>query len=225
MGEMTGYIRDYAEEEPIPEWIEKYVPGARVNKRDVLGKSRTFLYPGAAFDSMPIKLMSETRCWHLLIYVDDLVYKNRELLVNASGLSLQVRGYDVIGSFDFDEHSVVFVFERQEMSPAWLAEQFGPKRFAMMFVDDDATATFKRLTSLDPDWNPHTMLLSFDMMITNDKFGRGSDFEKTVMEAPPLFLIYDDDRGVPWSRYKDVGANPMYGGMNDTKRVLYELKL
>ncbi len=154
-------VSDYLSIDPekMPDWIENYEFGNRFDINEVFN-NRILFYPGAGNDGEPIRICNKAHALHTYIYVDYGV--SIANVLNEFRRPNVVRGYHLLDNIEHitrdilpspfytytsDGHvkrtnfALLFVFERNQD----YGEDFGAKRFAIIYIKEDAIKSYERL--------------------------------------------------------------------------------
>ena len=249
MTDMITYLKDFHEETPV--WLENYLHGEQLSFRDIMS-SRVGYYPGSGYDGTLMKVGNMSHSVHSFLYVDYLLKREdlgnhiaqknsirgyhpigklewQESDLMPSGqypLVLNKKpGHGNPNTFvDPNEKPYCFsmIMERDEdRDNSW-----GAEHFVITFLFADGIATYYQLFVKEYIKAPWLFLLQDHGFGCNyDCFGAGGILDEIIQKRKcyPSFVICGHNTRI-WRGYeKVVDVSPVYGGMHQNRRDLYEL--
>lgn len=230
--------------EPMPKWLEDYVPGTKINIDD-LRDSRLVYYPGSGTDGQAIRTFNEARYAHIFIYVDYMV--RSEFLIKDLNKDNAVRGYHVIGQHFIDKSELTkedwkmhiddfkpdYSFVDKNIKPYCLitiferdddyTDEHGSKRFVLINLFADGIASYDALFA-NKNFKISVALIQDHGFGGNyDRFGKGGLMERIAKQTniyPEYICVC---KGNEWKGYELVeGLEAEIGGMWLNHRYLYK---
>lgn len=122
------------------------------------------------------------------------------------------------------------IFEREPMSPPWLADYYGAERFAVLFVQGDGIFAYEKIFGHSKKTPPPFMLLLQDHGLGGnyDTFGSGGLLEKVarrIKRLPDYIFEGNNGYGIWEPNYTKINTDaPEYGGIHHNKRMLWRRK-
>ena len=250
MTDIITYLKDYREEEP--EWIGKYLRGEQITFKDIMS-SRIGYYPGSEFDGDLMKVGNKSHSVHSFLYVD-YTLKRKDLedhLAEEGSIrgyhpvgQIEWKESDLMpnGQYPIDfvirpRHASPNSFIRKEETPYCFSvvmkrnedkdDTWGAKHFVVTFLFADGIATYYQLFAKEYAKAPWLFLLQDHGFGGNyDEFGAGGILDKIIQRNHcfPMFVLCAGNTRV-WRGYEKLEeVSPIYGGMHQHRRDLYELK-
>lgn len=226
-------------QEPTPEWLKYYYPGAKVDFKDFMS-SRVAYYPGCGYDFSLIAAGGRSGSVHSFLYVDYGVNKS-EMEAALGCLS----GYHRIGHVDFGVTDLVpsgihplnienvdDILRRSRDfvcgTPFCFMEIFESidrqDRIAVTVLFADGVATYYQLFPCEYHKSPYLMLLADHGFGGNyTRFGEGGlldDILKKNGHYPEIVMCAPNTH--IWEGYVKVeDVDPYVGGMHRDGRSIY----
>ena len=243
MTDIFTYLKDFREN--TPEWIGKYLRGEQIAFKDIMS-SRVGYYPGyyqrCNCDGTLIKVGNKSHSVHSFLYVDLI---KREELEKQIAKENSSRGYHPFGQIEWQESDIMpsgqyqifksvsnnqetpycfsMIMERNEDKD----DTWGAKHFVVTFLFADGIATYYQLFAKEYAKAPWLFLLQDHGFGGNyDKFGAGGILDEIIQRNHcfPTFVLCASNTGI-WRGYEKLEeVSPIYGGMHQHQRDLYELK-
>ncbi|MCQ2562584.1 MAG: hypothetical protein MJ158_03160, partial [Alphaproteobacteria bacterium] len=209
MKEMRDYLKEHYAEK-IPEWLEQYKPGDRLNINYILNNSRIVYYPGCGSDGQPVKTCCQSSCAHVFLYVDCGFCRQREEiehdLINTEigKYNSRFKGYHIIDKIEIFEHDLTphgwhphvsapnnnignnlkivrpFAFMCIFERDTDFTEEHGTKRFSVIFLFADGIATYDAIFGNNNAKAPFIVVLQDHGF---DTFGQGGLMEKIAQKT------------------------------------------
>ena len=229
----------------IPEWLTAYRPGRDVDFNAVRNTACVY-YPGAGNDGQPVHTFSAARAAFLYVYVDYMLSRRE---AEAQLAETPFRGYRKIGLIDMKladltpkpwsphirpsreqiegmrhlpvaaPYGFMAVFEREDD----LTDEYGAKRFAVIFIGGDGMATYDAVFANGNMIPPLAIVLQDHGFGGNyDRFGKGGLLEKIAIVSgiyPKLLLTGANTE--TWDGYIPLDAPGVLGGMHRQIRRLF----
>jgi hypothetical protein len=244
-------------EEPIPQWLVNFPTGQAAERlgspiRDFF-RSRVCFYPGSGgsgfFDTQPLDLFCiRSRSIHCFVYADYLVKRSELTDRLDSGVPL-VAGYRSVARVPWSgsprnsrsrelqtmraqrirpvvrRYGFLEVFQREEGRD----EGWGPVRFAVLFLGDEACDVLQREFG-GRGVSPHAVILQdcrfggHWVALGGTPIGErwGLEGEAIRCGIKPFWALVEG-RTEPWAGYRRLDLPAESGGMHSAPRVLYEL--
>lgn len=238
---MISFLSEFREETPA--WIESYLRGERISFKDIMS-SRVGYYPGSGTDGTLIMVGNKSHSVHSFLYVDYL-FDRDELNKQLS----DIRGYHQIGQIDWTEDDWLpngkYPLDRDLPSPMHAPhtleqtfcfsvfferdsnqdDSWGAEHFVVTFLYADGIDTYYQLFVKEYTKDPWLFLLQDHGWGGNyDCFGRGGLLDAIINKSGlyPEYVICADNTKI-WRDYMRIkGVLPVYGGMHNNRRDLYE---
>ena len=250
MNDMISYLNNYREEEP--EWIARYLHGEQITFKDIMS-TRVGYYPGSGFDGELMKVGNKSHSVHSFLYVDYMLKKKElESHIAEEGSILGYHPVGQIewqesdlmpnGQYPLDMkieplHAEPTSFVRKGETPYCFTvimkrnedkdDTWGAVHFVETFLFADGIATYYQLFAKEYKKAPWLFLLQDHGFGGNyDKFGAGGILDEIIQRNHcfPTFVLCASNTSI-WGGYEKLEeVSPIYGGMHQHQRDLYELK-
>ena len=245
-----SYLKSHYEE-PVPQWLTQFIPGAPFDA-EAFFRSRVVYYPGSGNDGHAVQLFASSHSAHCFVYAD-YFYPAQEIKseLNAHGF----RGYSTLARIELTQSQLSsqqwvkhitpeeFEMAKRAVSPTGIAHQpnrfgfveilernatlndeHGAHRIALLFLGADGHATYDALFCQDGTSAPFAILLQ-DHGFGGDysAFGAEGLMSKIAKrtERLPEFLLVAGNT-TPWEAFKVVpNLEPTYGGMYKQSSQLF----
>jgi hypothetical protein len=247
-------IKNYLSQskESMPEWLANYTIGNSFDIKVFLNH-RVVFYPGAGTDGHPVKLFGSSHSAHSFVYADyglerseierNLDHGQHGFLGyhSLSRINLEKRDITPSGcTFHLREASIDYRFAREMMKNPYgfleilerdksLTDEYGPSRLAILFLGADGIATYDAIFCQNNDYSkaPFAILIQDHGWGGNyTRFDQGGLLEKVAIitkRLPEYLLIAHNSK--PWSGYTMINEPGDRGGMHNSLRFLWKLKL
>ena len=250
MTDIYTYLKDYREEEL--EWIARYLRGEQITFKDIMA-TRVGYYPGSGFDGELMKVGNKSHSVHSFLYVDYML-KRKDLedhLAEEDSIlgyhqvgQIEWKESDLMpnGQYPIDfairpRHASPNSFVRKEETPYCFSvimernedkdDAWGAAHFVVTFLFADGIATYYQLFAKEYKKAPWLFLLQDHGFGGNyDEFGAGGILDKIIQRNHcfPTFVLCASNTNI-WRGYEKLEkVSPIYGGMHQHQRGLYELK-
>lgn len=232
------YLRN--EKEQMPKWLADFQPGNKIKGEDIFC-GRVLFYPGAFDDGQPLKNANIGHYCHIHFYVDYQMRK-AELLKKLKKENA-FAGYKLLGIQNIlkkelcpngwvphvkatpkyneyfgsgEPYCVIAVFERKDE----FDEDYGCKRFALVYLYADAIATFDAVFA-NYSRSPDLLVLQDHGFGGNyDKFGKDGLMHEIAKKTKtfPKYILCAENTSV-WDGYELVAYRDK---VNEKEKKLFE---
>jgi len=243
-------VYDYLlnEKEEMPKWLKTFNKGDKIDAEKAIYDSRLVFYPGSYVDGQGVRTFNKCQYSHVFLYVDYLPSKNetyKSLTQDGAFKGYKLLDIQEIREKDFhigswaphvhptDEemefqkrfaknkpYCFAAIYERKDE----YGEDFGSKRFCLIYLYADGIATYDALFA-NKHHAPTAFILQEHGFGGNyNRFGKGGYLHQIAVMTNtfPKYIMCVDDYPM-WDGYHRIdGLEPEIGGMHRNLRYLYK---
>jgi len=241
-------VKDYLidKKENVPEWLNNYKLGDKLDFNEILYKHRLVYYPGAYIDGQGVRTFNQCHYAHTFLYVDygpskeetrehlceNEAFKGYKLLDLREVSAKDLGGTHFVPHFTPNQEQISWVKGWAKHAPyCYLAiyerlpeysDEHGASRFALLYLYADGIATYDALFA-NHNKAPEVIIIEDHGFGGNyDMFGNDGALRKIAKATntfPHYMMVMHE---LNWEEYNIVsGLNPEIGGMHRSVRFLY----
>jgi len=239
------YLND--DQETMPKWLVDYKAGDKIDVNTLL-TSNVFVYPGAFFDGVPLRILNSAKCAYVYIYIDynysrdniiehsqefngyeliDINFYNwDEFCLNIEGSNKNIFDETIFNDFRFSDSFVsISVYKRNPDK----TEEHGFEKFVLVSVCNDAFYTYFKL--FNRERIPKVVMLfdyegycDYGYASTEVRFGgEGLLYQIALNNHCFPKYILNEERAICWLGYTKIEeVMPAITSSYHTKLFLYK---